>query len=516
MKAIFAVSALAAAISAQAMAADTEATTTFEGEVSVTYTLGDTAEGSTDLSSEMSVANGPFSATVSMGAGDDDGDLALSISDVMYDNGTLSFGQLGNIYSDALVTGNTGDEDHNFAGSQFSIDDGFKQDAAVQYTNADLGLKVQVGGYAGDGFVRSYTELATPAVVSGGVFDQDITDVYKESIDHSQLNIQAAFEQSVDGVGTAKLSGAYTHYLDHEASGKEEIVCGSWVGSTETWCFDTDAYDENNATKASGLGLIYAGFESEKLADIATVKVGYRHATLGIDSAATTVTLVDYTAAATPNDAAKSTTGTTEDVEGATGVPGMLAFGVDADVAGAMIAVNTTSILMPTWEAKDEVAAGLDSLKVETDMITEIDLSVSYEVSGVSLMAQYVMNDLVVGDASSSSAGGKVTATTGATTVVTETSGTQINTMKFEAGYTVAGVALTGSYEAASWTQEAAKVDGVAGTKGARDGKTYSVVALGAEYALEDGLTVTADYSNGSLENSTTGSSISAGLSYEF
>jgi hypothetical protein len=146
MKAIFAVSALAAAISAQALAADTEATTTFAGSISYETTFElDTPDrsmsvGDESLSMDISVANGGFSGTLSFVEEGDDDDGAdpdnveneISVSDLQYAEGAFLFGQgVGSIMSTAGAVGNM-DSTMDFDASD-----------AFRYTS-DLGLTLQL------------------------------------------------------------------------------------------------------------------------------------------------------------------------------------------------------------------------------------------------------------------------------------------------------------------------------------------------------------------------------------
>lgn len=127
MKAIFAVSALAAAISAQAIAADTEATTTFSGSVDAQFVYDleaetkdvtlvedeDSGEGF-DLQMDVAVVNGPFSGTIGLEASDDLGGAddtvgaAVSFDDFVITDGKVTFGQVGSLMAtDAYITDET-------------------------------------------------------------------------------------------------------------------------------------------------------------------------------------------------------------------------------------------------------------------------------------------------------------------------------------------------------------------------------------------------------------------------
>lgn len=169
MKAIFAVSALAAAISAQAMAADTEVTTSVSGAVTFKTTVD--FEGSVDadgkdateidvyLDSEddaddggaygayiaWDIQNGPFSATITVQGEDNggtDGVVDVVIEDVMVEEGALSFGQLGALDS-------TDEYTHLQEDAGVTLAD---VDAAFRYTAGDFAVQLEgVQGTDGNG-----------------------------------------------------------------------------------------------------------------------------------------------------------------------------------------------------------------------------------------------------------------------------------------------------------------------------------------------------------------------------
>lgn len=110
MKAIFAVTALAAAISAQAIAADTEITTTANGAMDVNFILDMNADPATydvDLKEDdfnyglkynVAVANGPFTGSLFFEAKDQVGTPAtIEVKDLIVTDGAISFGQVGSL-----------------------------------------------------------------------------------------------------------------------------------------------------------------------------------------------------------------------------------------------------------------------------------------------------------------------------------------------------------------------------------------------------------------------------------
>ena len=114
MKTTFAVSALTAAISASAIAADTEWEFTFEGSMDA-YTSIDIAnhvnkdvaldddddeQEGWDLELDMAITNGPLSAGFYIDAGDEqDGEAVLELDDITVTDGKLTFGQVGSLMS---------------------------------------------------------------------------------------------------------------------------------------------------------------------------------------------------------------------------------------------------------------------------------------------------------------------------------------------------------------------------------------------------------------------------------
>lgn len=174
MKAIFAVSALAAAISAQAMAADTEITTSVHGAVkfvteidlegSVNADGDDVSEIDVYLDEEddaddggnfgayidWDIVNGPFSANIEIAG--EDGDATLSINDVMVSEGAFSFGQLGELNDTYEYTHLMGDLDNDYFAAVGANAEGAPVDAAFRYTMGGLAVQLEgVQGPTGDG-----------------------------------------------------------------------------------------------------------------------------------------------------------------------------------------------------------------------------------------------------------------------------------------------------------------------------------------------------------------------------
>lgn len=153
MKAIFAVTALAAAISAQAIAADTEITTTANGAMDVNFILDMNADPATydvDLKEDdfnyglkynVAVANGPFTGSLFFEAKDQVGTPAtIEVKDLIVTDGAISFGQVGSLMNtDQYV------ESINEDMSETKLD----VDVAFRYTISDE-FKVQLQGLNND------------------------------------------------------------------------------------------------------------------------------------------------------------------------------------------------------------------------------------------------------------------------------------------------------------------------------------------------------------------------------
>jgi hypothetical protein len=212
MKAIFAVTALAAAISGQALAADTETTTSFTGtmDAQFIYNLaeqtetiptatsgvtedvvvpsnfdvdlnddGDDNEGY-EVTMSTAITNGPFSASV--GVTSREGVAALDIGDIIVTDGNLSFGQVGTLmstdeYIDASVTMAGGDDMDPDA------------DVGFRYVAAE-GLTVQLGG---DNTDTAGTSLIASAQFAGaaGSLAYVVEGQMKASAVGSEKNLDA-------------------------------------------------------------------------------------------------------------------------------------------------------------------------------------------------------------------------------------------------------------------------------------------------------------------------------------
>lgn len=168
MKAIFAVTALAAAISGQALAADTESSTSFTGTMDAQFILnlqpdvatydvdlnddGDDNEGY-EITMSTAVTNGPFSGSV--GITTREGASAFDIGDIVVTDGMLSFGQVGSLMNTDQYTDGVEDD---MAETKLDVD------VAFRYAVSDS-FKVQLQGLDDDagtatGLAAAYTGSA--------------------------------------------------------------------------------------------------------------------------------------------------------------------------------------------------------------------------------------------------------------------------------------------------------------------------------------------------------------------
>lgn len=225
MKAIFAVSALAAAISAQAMAADTEATTTFSGAMDAQFVLDLANDPSTydvDLndnddndgyfvSMETEIKNGPFSASLGLTAEEDE-DAAITVGDIVVTDGALSFGQVGNLMSTDEYTGDMA------AAGTADVDVAFKYAVAegatvqLQGEENDAGTAVGLAGqYTGEAGAVSYTaEAEMTASAIGADLDMDPPYFAGVGVTYTSdmVTVMAALNATGDSAGNSVLEYA--------------------------------------------------------------------------------------------------------------------------------------------------------------------------------------------------------------------------------------------------------------------------------------------------------------------
>jgi len=192
MKAIttgFAITALAAAISGQAMA---EAEFSYSGEINVNSTfdlLNDTRTNYIDdsdddfyeLSMDIAVSNGPFSGTISIVEDDaeitSDGSTIVTVGDLMVEDGAISFGQIGSVVAtDDLIDALTDEAEDGLS---------YAVSGAARYTDAEMGLMVQGEGDSATGQRFGFAANLTQEIDMGTVYAEA---QYREDFTNTALD----------------------------------------------------------------------------------------------------------------------------------------------------------------------------------------------------------------------------------------------------------------------------------------------------------------------------------------
>ena len=299
----FAVTGLALAISGQAMAAETTTEWTWEGEVVFSADLmnnntasekmymkqgtvgerGANGDTDADISVEVAVANGGFSGTIALGAGSTKtfnrymtqtefdayilakgipetyanyvsgnsavvpmktqtvgGSPEITISDLMYEEGALSFGDIGSMNStEGYIDG-------------MSVDQAYSVDRALRYT-MDNGFAVQAFGgvsyesddssYATLAFVDMGVAVAYTGEFEGGSFAVDVE--YAETT-------EPTYGTDLDGVG-------YVNGVTADAAADKSLPIYTGVGVT----FDVSDAVAVSAAYTKGLGLVGTDLEEK-------------------------------------------------------------------------------------------------------------------------------------------------------------------------------------------------------------------------------------------------------------
>lgn len=293
MKAIFAVTALAAAISTQALAADTETTFEyagvvdvymahdFENEVSSVSYYDDAADDDDDagygLSLDLTVTNGPFSGVIEIELQDDaNGEPSLDVEDLLITEGNLQAGQVGSLmstdeYTADMQAGNTVDEAIGIvAGIKYMVAEGlYVQVQGTQADDADDSTETYydygfAAQYAGSVDALSYVVEAEIQLTDDQSYDDDGDEVTADSTIEDQdeftfvgagvtytadnfeliaaINITGGDEENTEfgisattDVAGFSLSAAYTEY-DSDESDNEliELYAGYSVSETVT------------------------------------------------------------------------------------------------------------------------------------------------------------------------------------------------------------------------------------------------------------------------------------------
>jgi len=332
MKAIFAVTALAAAISGQALAADTETTTTFSGAINAqfiynmagategtsvldsTYDVDlDDEEGGTDglygITMEMAVTNGPFSGSVGIEL-DEEGGATATVGDLIVTDGKLSFGQVGEItstdeYIDASVTMAGGNDIEDAIGFRYAVADGITVqlggfEAANVTTNATAATATSVvasAQYMGASGPLAYVvEGQMRASALGAELDADPHTFIGAGLTYStdMLTVMAAVNMGnlVDNVAIADSDTNYAVEAVYKVSGAT-LTAGYIEKSTEA---DDDEEMFGGVSYAIDAITLSAGYNmttAESAGDEVTAGLGY---TAGMMSYSAGVTLANFDA----------------------------------------------------------------------------------------------------------------------------------------------------------------------------------------------------------------------------
>lgn len=223
MKAIttgFAVTALAAAISGQAMA-EAETTFSYSGEINVhtvmdlenstrLNSIKDDTDGDQDafeLTLQADVVHGPFSGNIVIedvdndgGAygdpGYQDGTVTVSINDLMVEEGNISFGQIGSVVATDDLLDLVTDEENG--GMSYDVD------GALRYTDAEMGLKVQIEGDKASGAVADLVGADADTAGAANVFG--VAAALAQDIGMGTVYAEAQYEEGFNSLGenTAK------------------------------------------------------------------------------------------------------------------------------------------------------------------------------------------------------------------------------------------------------------------------------------------------------------------------
>lgn len=293
MKAIFAVSALAAAISAQALAADTEIDTTVTGSVDVYFAYdlaNDPAQGDVDLVEDgddgegnevdmlFTVTNGPFHAGLSVELYDSeyyDGPR-LDYDSLYVETGNLTFGMIGNLTTtdeyagDMTEAGEVSSGDVDLIGFRYAVMDGFTvQLHGGNATITEVDEDGENTGLAVEGIQPSYNDLANEVYTAYGAAAQ-----YTGSADALSYTVEASFLLSdfvadlSDDADPQLFVGAGADYaLDAVTL---TAAFNFWNGEASLVDFSRESYTEyvvGAAGSAAGLGysLFFTGFSDEAL-----------------------------------------------------------------------------------------------------------------------------------------------------------------------------------------------------------------------------------------------------------
>jgi hypothetical protein len=324
MKAIFAVTALAAAISGQALAADTETTTTFTGamDARVIYNLAESTEATDDLgtvvvpssfdvdldddddflyglSMEMAVTNGPFSGTLTIES-DEDSAITPVVEDLIVTDGKLSFGQVGGLmstdeYIDASVEMAGDDDMEDGIGFRYAAAEGFTVQLGGDESNAAKGTAIIASAqYAGAAGALAYVvEGQMKASAVGSELDADAPMFVGAAATYSADNttVMAALNYTSDTAGETD--------MDYAVNATTTVASATLTAGYLERSGETDDDEElfvgaAYAMDAISLSAGYLLTTAEEAGDEVTAGLGYA---AGAMSYSADITLANFDAA---------------------------------------------------------------------------------------------------------------------------------------------------------------------------------------------------------------------------
>ena len=334
----FAITGLALAVSGQAMAADTTTDWTWDGKVVFSADLMNTTNGGSvgsrgangdstaNIDVDIAVANGGFSGMFKIDSSDAHDEI--SISGVRYDEGAISFGDIGSMNTtEGYISGMKGDLSYTADNAfRYTMDNGFAVQAqgGVTYVDdssttmlaaSDLGVAVAYTGefeggsfavdveYAENGMVATddaldmYTGFGVTMAASDAV---TVKAAYTAGINaESSMGVRADFAgeafnaygewvDEVITVGADTTMGIANLYVDYTVDGSQNAgVTLSGAADAMTWGanFDyaIDASDYSmgvNASMDAG-AVVYAGAYKMREDDTTELTVSATHTTEG-------------------------------------------------------------------------------------------------------------------------------------------------------------------------------------------------------------------------------------------
>jgi hypothetical protein len=316
MKAIFAVTALAAAISGQALAADTESSTSFTGVVNsqfiydmqptvATYdvaksTDGDDNEGF-EITMSTAVTNGPFSGSV--GITSREGVTEFDIGDLVVTDGSLSFGQVGSLMAtDEYTSGAANDMNDS---NDLTVGVGFRY-AATDALTVQLqgsgstaatatGIAAKYTATAGALSYVANAEMYASGPGSDAGFDAPYFAGAAATYTTDMLTVKAVFNNSRAAGSTATpTTEAQTEYVVSATT----TVAGATLTATyqEESSADDDESFKGVVSYAAGVITPSAGYTMTTLADAGDEVYGKLAYSAGSISASGTVTMGNFDA----------------------------------------------------------------------------------------------------------------------------------------------------------------------------------------------------------------------------